>query len=69
MYQVTPPLLLFRKVLYIECHGIVMLGKSPINWRQHPDMTTPVDWEIKHQFKQIQTFLCQTKCSPAVPQK
>ena len=21
-------------------------------WRQHPDMTVAVDWDIKHQFKQ-----------------
>ena len=32
-----------------------MLGKSPIKWRQRPDMTIAVDWDVKHQFKQIQT--------------
>ena len=30
-----------------------MLGKSPIKWRQRPDMTTAVDWDVKHKFKQI----------------
>ena len=29
-----------------------MLGKSPIKWRQRPDMTLAVDWDFKHQFKQ-----------------
>ena len=28
-----------------------MLGKSPIKWRQRPDMTFAVDWDVKHQFK------------------
>ena len=26
-----------------------MLGKSPIQWRQRPNMTIAVDWDIKHQ--------------------
>ena len=29
-----------------------MLGKSPIKWRQRPDMTIAVEWDVKHQFKQ-----------------
>ena len=37
---------------HFECHDILMLGKSPIKWRQCPDMTFAVDWDIKHQFKQ-----------------
>ena len=32
----------------------IMLGKSPIKWRQRPNMITAVDWDIKHQFKQNQ---------------
>ena len=36
----------------IGCHDILILGKSPINWRQRPDMTLAVDLYIKHQFKQ-----------------
>ena len=28
-----------------------MLCKSPIKWRQRPDMTIAVDWNAKHQFK------------------
>ena len=40
---------------HFECHDILMLGKSPIKWRQHPDMTIAVDWDVKHQFKQNQT--------------
>ena len=38
---------------HIECHGILMLGKSFIKWRQRPDMTIAVDWDVKHQFKQL----------------
>ena len=30
-----------------------MLGKSPIKWRQGPDMIIAVDWNIKRQLKQI----------------
>ena len=37
---------------HFECHDILMLGKSPIKWWQRPDMTTTVDWDVKHQFKQ-----------------
>ena len=29
-----------------------MLGKSPIKWRQSPDMTIAVGWDVKYQFKQ-----------------
>ena len=40
---------------------ILMLGKSPIKWRQHPDMTIDVDWDVKHQCKQTNfTFLLLT---------
>ena len=28
-----------------------MLGKSPIKWRLHPDMTIAVEWDVKHQMK------------------
>ena len=24
------------------------LGKSPMKWRQRPDMTIAVDWDVKH---------------------
>ena len=37
---------------HFECHDILMLGKSPIKWRQRPDMTIAVDWDVKHQFNQ-----------------
>ena len=37
---------------HFECHDILMLGKSPIKWRQRLDMTIAVDWDVKHQFKQ-----------------
>ena len=30
---------------------ILMLGKSPIKWRQRPDLAIAVDWDLKHQFK------------------
>ena len=34
------------------CHDIIILGTSPIKWRQRPDMTMAVNWDIKHQLKQ-----------------
>ena len=33
-----------------------MLSKSPIKWRQRPDMTIAVDWDVKHQFNQTKLF-------------
>ena len=30
-----------------------MLGKSPIKWRQCPDMTIAVDWDVEHHFKTL----------------
>ena len=36
----------------IGCYDILILGKSPIKWRQRHDMTLAVDWDVKHQFKQ-----------------
>ena len=41
---------------HFECHDILMLGKSSIKWRQRPDMTIAVDWDVKHQFKQTNIF-------------
>ena len=38
-----------------------MLGKSPIKWRQHLDMTTAVNWDIKHQFKQTKIAILAGK--------
>ena len=35
------------------CHDYLILGKNPIKWKQHPDMTMTVDLNIKHQLKQI----------------
>ena len=29
-----------------------MLGRRPTKWRQRPNMTIVVDWDVKHQFKQ-----------------
>ena len=36
----------------VGCHDILILVKSLIKWRQRPDMTLAVDWDVKHQFKQ-----------------
>ena len=36
---------------HFVCHEILMLGKSPIKWKQSPDITIAVDWDVKHQFK------------------
>ena len=32
----------------VGCHDILILDKSPIKWRQRPDMTLAVDWDVKH---------------------
>ena len=44
-------------VAHFECHDILILGKSPIKWRQRPDKTIAVDWDIKHLFKQTKEKL------------
>ena len=36
----------------VDCHDILILGYNPIKWRQCPDMTIAVDWDVKNQFKQ-----------------
>ena len=46
---------------HFECHDILMLGKSPIKWRQRPDMTVAVDRDEKHQFKQTKIEHFQLK--------
>ena len=35
-------------------HDILILGtcESPIKWRQRPDTTIAVDWDVKYQLKQ-----------------
>ena len=35
----------------VGCHDILILGKSPIKWRDRPDMILAVDWDVKHQIK------------------
>ena len=42
---------------HFECHVTLIMGKSPIKWRQRPDMTFAVDWDVKHQLKQTQNFV------------
>ena len=57
------------------CHDAIILDKSPIKWRQRPDMAIAVsDWDVKHQLKrtskqtnkqtnkQVHEFLCAFKC-------
>ena len=34
------------------CHDVLILGRSPMNWRQRSDMTIAVDQDVKHQFRQ-----------------
>ena len=36
----------------VGCHDILILDRSPIKWRQRPDKTLAVDWDVKYQFKQ-----------------
>ena len=38
------------KEAHFECHDILLLDKSPIKWRERPDMTIAVDWDVKLQF-------------------
>ena len=38
---------IFYNEAHFECHDIPMLGKSPIKWRQRPDLTIAVDWDVK----------------------
>ena len=42
---------------HFECHDILMLRKSPIKWRQRPDMTIAVDLDLKHHLKQTNSLL------------
>ena len=34
---------------HFERHGVLILGKSPMKWRQRPDMTTAMDSDAKPQ--------------------
>ena len=43
------------------CHGVLILGLSPIKWRQRPDMTIAVDCNPKHQFKQSKKLWSKRK--------
>ena len=38
---------------HFECHDILILGKSPIKWRQRPDMTIAVDLDGRPNFPEI----------------
>ena len=37
---------------HFGCNDILMLGKSPIKWRQRPHMNTAVEKDVNHRFKQ-----------------
>ena len=43
------------------CYDVLILGISPIKWRQRPDMTIAVDWDAKHQFKQTKKLWSKRK--------
>ena len=45
-------MVIVTKHISVERHDILMLGKSPIKWKQRLDKTIAVDWDVKHQFKQ-----------------
>ena len=36
---------------------MLILGKSPIKWRQRSDMIIAIDWDAKHGFKQTNLAL------------
>ena len=42
---------------HFEYRDILMLGKSPIKWRQRPDMTIAVDRDVMHEIKQTKQNL------------
>ena len=42
----------YRYEAHFEYHDTLLLAKSPIKWRQRPDMTIAVDLNVKHNFKQ-----------------
>ena len=42
-----------------EFHDLLMLGKSIIKWRQHPDMGIAVHWDTKLQTKQTNLISMQ----------
>ena len=41
----------------LDCHYILILGRSPLKLRLRPNMTIAVDWDVKHQFKQTKIIL------------
>ena len=41
---------------HFGCHHVLMFGRSLIKWRQHPDMTIAVDWDVKHQLKETNNY-------------
>ena len=42
-----------------------MLGKTRIKWKECPDMTIAVDWDVKHQFKQTNNYRYHSGLSDA----
>ena len=42
---------------FFGCHGILILGKGPIKWRQSPGITIAVDRDVKHQFKELSKII------------
>ena len=56
------PYLLSLVVIFMKPF-LSAMGKSPIKWRQRPNMTIAVDWDVKHQFKQTnKQFFFQNTC-------
>ena len=45
----------------VGCHDILIVGKSPTKWKQRPDKTVAVDWDVRHQFKQTNNENFNTK--------
>ena len=35
---------------FFGCQDILILSKSPIKWRQRPDMNIAIDWDVRDQF-------------------
>ena len=41
---------------HFGCHDVLILGTSPIKWRQRPDMIIAVDWGTKPQLEQTNMY-------------
>ena len=41
---------------HFGCNDILKFGRSPLKWKQRPDITIAVDWDANSQLKQAQEY-------------